>query len=162
MNEKSYCDCTYSRGHRTKRQEVILFSFKRFVMTTESKLVAHKVHSYSEAIEAIESGDYSFVELDYNMSTAQPREAMYLFQLGSKNKVSVLHLAQMAVTVKSLSVLERNLLKSKDTYKQRFINLEFDLSFEELEKYQVLASEMGDMIIPKALGMEPMASEVWS
>lgn len=131
-------------------------------MTTEKlELVTHKVHNHSEAIEAIESGKYRFVELDYDMSKGQPQEGMYLFQLGSKNRVSVMHLSQMAVTVKTLDALKDNLTKTKETYKQRFIHLDFDLSYEDFEKYQGLATEMGDMIIPKAMGMEPMASEIW-
>ena len=130
-------------------------------MKTEIKLVAHKVYNHSEAIEAIESGNYRFIELDYDMSKGQPQEAMYLYQLGSKNRVSVMHLSQMAVTAKTLDALNDNLSKVKETYKQRFINLDFDLSYENFEKYQALATGMCDMIIPKEMSMTPMSSEVW-
>ena len=55
--------------------------------------------------------------------------------------------------------LQEKLSQPKNTFKQRFIHLDFDLVDSDLQAYQKTASLNGDLIIPK--GFMPIPSEAW-
>ena len=115
-----------------------------------------KVASKHEAIEAIESGEYKIVDLDYKTGNA---DVLGLARFARKHIVAVQHLSQVTVTVKNEIALQEKLTKPKSTYKQRFIHLEFDIEPEALARYQAMASEHCDMVIP--MGHELSHTEVW-
>lgn len=115
-----------------------------------------KVESKLAAIEAIESEKVKVVELNYELGAL---DVLELGRLGRKFRVVVQYIAQEAIRVKSEFALKRNLSEPKDTFKQRFLHLEFDLDAGSISEYQTAASRMGDMIIPK--GFEPRNTTTW-
>lgn len=120
------------------------------------KNIVIKVDSKAAALEAIESEEAKIVELNYESGAL---DIMELGRLGRKYKVAVQYIAQEAIKVKNEFALQRNLRDPKNTFKQRFLHLEFDLDGESLNEYQVAATKVGDMIIPK--GFEPLTSSTW-
>lgn len=120
------------------------------------ELSVKKVVNKDEAIEAIKAQESKVVELDY---ADGGRDVFELGRLGRKYLVGVQFIAQIAVRAKNEISLQDKLTSPKETFKQRFIHLDFDVDTVALAEYQSMASKLGDMIIPK--GFEPLASEVW-
>jgi hypothetical protein len=123
---------------------------------SKMKLSVKKVANKDEAIVAIKAQESKIVELDYAVGG---RDILELGRLGRKHIVAVQFIAQIAVIAKNEISLQDKLSSPKETFKQRFIHLDFDVDTVALNEYQSMASKFGDMIIPK--GFEPLASEVW-
>lgn len=105
-----------------------------------------KVTSKEAAVSAIVAKQHKIVELDYLDGR---NDFFELARLGRKHIVGVQFLAQEAITIPSEDVLNEYLSKPKQTHKQRFITLEFELDSGLLAEYQNQLSEIGDLILPK-------------
>ncbi|CAH1598536.1 conserved hypothetical protein [Vibrio jasicida] len=105
-----------------------------------------KVTSKEAAISAIEARQHKIVELDYEGGA---NDVFELARLGRKNIVGVQFISQESITIANETVLKQYLSKPKQTFKQRFLTLEFNLDSSSLAEYQKQLSEHGDLILPK-------------
>ncbi|WP_435000081.1 hypothetical protein ACRZ5S_23130 (plasmid) [Vibrio scophthalmi] len=114
-----------------------------------------KVTSKEAAVSAIVAKQHKIVELDY---LDGGNDFFELARLGRKHIVGVQFIAQEAITIPSEDVLNEYLSKPKQTHKQRFLTLEFELDSGLLAEYQNQLSEIGDLILPK--GFEPTKTTI--
>lgn len=120
------------------------------------ELTVKKVLDRVEAVCAIESQQYKVVQLDYEDG---PNDVFELGRLGRKFGVGVQFISQIAVIAKNERSLEEKLTSPKGTFKQRFVQLDFDVDDSTLGKYQSMASKQGDIVLPK--GFDLFSSEIW-
>ncbi|WP_210467471.1 hypothetical protein [Vibrio crassostreae] len=114
-----------------------------------------KVTSKESAITAIEARQHKIVELDYEGGA---NDVFELARLGRKNIVGVQFISQESITIATETLLKEYLSKPKQTFKQRFLTLEFELDSNLLVVYQKQLSKHGDLILPR--GFSPTQTTI--
>jgi hypothetical protein len=99
--------------------------------------------SKEDAIKAIESQNFKMVQLDY---AAGGNDQIELGRLSIKKLVATSFISSIAIVVKNVAALKRELGKDKLGYQKRNIFFDFPMSNKDSEYLQSLVSKNGDSI----------------
>lgn len=111
--------------------------------------------SKQEAICLIEAQKSACIELDYAEGAC---DIVDISRLGREYRVAVMFRGQEAILVQSFNALKSGLQREKNTFRQRHLFCEFDLTSiptEELWKVEERAACLGDLIFPFSTFINP-------